>query len=61
MELKSRVKTEFNTKDIRVNAAGCLGVCNEGIHAVIYPENKWFKKLSKESIEDLISHLKSSP
>ena len=58
-ELKTRAKSEFAKNDVRINASGCLGVCDEGIHAVIYPEGKWFKKLSKEAINDVINYLKS--
>lgn len=59
MELKNLCSKEIPGQSIRVNAAGCLGVCDEGIHAVIYPQQKWFKKLSKESIPELIKYLKS--
>jgi len=59
-QLKSQCKEQFSKKDIRVNAAGCLGVCSEGIHIVIYPDNKWFKQATKESIPEIIEYIKST-
>lgn len=57
--LKQICQKEITNKRIRVNASGCLGVCDDGIHAVVYPEQKWFKLLSKESIPSLVEYLKS--
>lgn len=57
--LKQICQKEIPGKAIRVNASGCLGVCDDGIHAVVYPEQKWFKLLSKESIPSLVDYLKS--
>ncbi len=59
-ELKVKCKELFSKDLLRVNASGCLGVCNEGIHIVIYPEAKWFKLASKESISDIINYLNSN-
>jgi (2Fe-2S) ferredoxin len=33
---------------VRINTAGCLGRCEKGIAAVLYPEGKWFENLTKE-------------
>lgn len=33
-------------KRVRVNSAGCLGHCEEGIVAVLYPEGRWYTGLS---------------
>ena len=38
---------------VRVNSAGCLGKCSEGITAVLYPQNQWFTQLVPESKDDL--------
>ncbi|GIL17962.1 MAG: ferredoxin [Oligoflexia bacterium] len=40
-------------KDVRINKSGCLGPCERGINAVLYPQNKWFHEL-KESDVDLL-------
>lgn len=34
---------------IRVNTAGCLGRCDEGITAVLYPQGQWITELKANS------------
>ena len=38
---------------VRINNSGCLGHCEEGITAVLYPEGKWFTNLEKDDVEVL--------
>lgn len=59
-ELKARCLEHFTKKEVRVNAAGCLGICQEGVHAVIYPDNKWFKKMDFSHIPEIIEYIKSN-
>ena len=33
---------------VRVNASGCLGRCEEGITAVLYPQGKWMTSLKND-------------
>ena len=35
-------------KRVRVNASGCLGECEDGVAAVLYPEGRWFTKLGAD-------------
>lgn len=44
-------KTAFDK--VRINICGCLGKCEEGIAAVIYPQSIWLKNL-KENDEKII-------
>jgi (2Fe-2S) ferredoxin len=34
---------------VRVNTAGCLGRCEEGIVAVLYPKGEWLTELTTQS------------
>ncbi|PIS10836.1 MAG: 2Fe-2S ferredoxin [Bdellovibrio sp. CG10_big_fil_rev_8_21_14_0_10_47_8] len=52
LALKQRCGKEFG-KDVRVNASGCLGHCERGIAAVLYPQGEWFLDLAKEDQEVL--------
>ena len=58
VELRERVKKitkdkkEWNGR-VRVNTAGCLGHCMEGITAVIYPQGKWMTHLTKDSVAEI--------
>lgn len=33
---------------VRVNTAGCLGRCEQGIAAVLYPKGQWFENLGAD-------------
>ena len=60
VELRDRVKKEAKKrwgKTVRVNASGCLGHCEEGITAVLYPDGRWFVKLDDKSDEVLLEAL----
>lgn len=51
-DLKERCKNAFG-KEVRVNSAGCLGYCERGIAAVIYPQEKWYFDLTKHDADFL--------
>jgi (2Fe-2S) ferredoxin len=40
---------------VRVNAAGCLGQCEQGIAAVLYPKGEWFLNLMPGDAPLLVS------
>ena len=45
-------------KDVRVNKAGCLGRCDQGPVAVVYPEGTWYTFIDQEDIDEIVdSHL----
>ncbi|NWF36712.1 ferredoxin [Mariprofundus sp. KV] len=39
---------------VRVNRAGCLGVCMEGPVMVVYPEGVWYCNLNQSAIDRII-------
>ncbi|NWF37583.1 ferredoxin [Mariprofundus sp. NF] len=39
---------------VRVNRAGCLGVCIEGPVMVVYPEGVWYCNLNQSAIDRII-------
>lgn len=39
---------------VRVNIAGCLGRCDEGPIAVVYPEGTWYTYVDQEDIDEII-------
>jgi predicted metal-binding protein len=52
--LKDRCKKEFAPGALRVNSSGCLGACENGIAAVLYPQQEWFLNLTLDSGEDTL-------
>lgn len=39
---------------VRVNRAGCLGVCMEGPIMVVHPDNIWYCRLDEVAIDRII-------
>lgn len=57
--MKSRL-LELGMMDVRVNRAGCLGVCVQGPIMVVHPEGVWYCHLNRENIDRIIEgHFKS--
>ncbi len=57
--MKSRLLDQ-GMSDIRVNRAGCLGVCVQGPIMVVYPGGIWYCNLNQENVDRIIEeHLKS--
>jgi (2Fe-2S) ferredoxin len=55
-ELKKRLKEKYG-KRLRVNASGCLGPCEKGINAVLYPQGKWFHFLTLKDVDMLEEYM----
>ena len=56
--LKKRLADEglniHETKAVRVNRAGCLGVCCEGPVMVVHPEGVWYCHMDEAAIDRII-------
>ncbi|OIO71040.1 MAG: ferredoxin [Zetaproteobacteria bacterium CG_4_9_14_3_um_filter_53_7] len=39
---------------VRVNRAGCLGVCMEGPVMVVHPDNVWYCNLNEAAIDRIV-------
>ena len=66
LELRESIKKACQDKDrgwhgrVRVNTAGCLGRCEEGIATVLYPQAQWFTGLEAKDgavIEKALSEI----
>lgn len=56
-EIKALCKSKIPTTKIRINGAQCLGHCERGINAVIYPEGLWCHDLRDGDQEALTSKI----
>lgn len=59
-EIYSKLQNEYDRDTVKVTRSSCLGQCKEGINIVCYPEGKWFKNVSKESVDELYDYVKST-
>tara|TARA_B100001996_G_scaffold227291_1_gene175059 strand:- start:125 stop:412 length:288 start_codon:yes stop_codon:yes gene_type:complete len=50
---------EEGIENIRVQKAGCLGKCEQGISCVVYPEGVWYTLTGEENIPELLEHLRT--
>ena len=57
-EFRAILKDEIAKRElkswIRINTAGCLGTCNQGISMVIYPEEIWYGKVTEDDIAEIV-------
>ncbi|OGB67114.1 MAG: ferredoxin [Caldithrix sp. RBG_13_44_9] len=53
-KLKEEVDRLGLKSKIRINKAGCLGTCNQGISMVIYPEGIWYGKVTEADLPEII-------
>lgn len=64
-KLRSRVKDLSKEHpewkgQVRINSSGCLGRCEEGIVAVVYPQGKWLTGLESKDENVLIEAVKDA-
>ncbi len=52
-DLKSWVKEEGLKSKVKVSKSSCLGHCESGITACIYPQNEWFHELEPKNLQAL--------
>jgi (2Fe-2S) ferredoxin len=55
-ELKGACKAR-GLEGVRVNKAGCLDNCEQGVSIVVYPEATWYGHVQKSDIPDLVKHI----
>lgn len=58
LELKEKAKA-LHLEGLRINSSGCLGACEKGVAAVMYPQNKWYYELTENSCDFLLEDIKS--
>lgn len=52
---KGRVKAlGLNSAGVRINNAGCLGLCKKGPVVVVYPEGVWYSYTDQKDIDEII-------
>lgn len=49
-----RLGMTLGVKQIRINHAGCMNVCEHGPTMVIYPEGVWYKYQNEADVEEIL-------
>ncbi len=57
-DLKKWVKNEGLKGEVKVTRSGCLGLCEDGIVAVCYPQGEWLTEIRKGDADELKKKLK---
>lgn len=55
---------ERNLQGVRINNAGCLGPCEQGISTVLYPQGKWTLNVKADEaskLADLVEEALKKP
>ena len=39
---------------VRVNKAGCLDHCEEGVSVVVYPQGDWYREVTLDDVDELV-------
>ena len=56
--LKKEVKDRGWKGLARVSKSGCLGVCDDGPNVMIYPQSLWFKNVTRDDVDSILSSIK---
>ena len=58
-EVRSRLKQlTFEAKlrgRVRINSAGCLDQCEQGVTIVVYPEAVWYGRVTLEDVDEIFN------
>lgn len=39
---------------VRVNKAGCLDACADGVSAVVYPDGVWYRRITLADVDEIV-------
>ena len=56
-KLKIESRKRWPKETVRVSQSGCLGVCEQGPNVMIYPQNKWFTKVSIADVDQILNEI----
>lgn len=59
-DLKAWAKNEGLKEQIKVSQSSCLGLCEKGITACLYPQNQWFERLEHSDLDQIKELLRES-
>ena len=59
--VKDKLKTIVDQRGwkgrIRISTSGCMGLCEKGPNVIIYPQKIWFREVSPDELDRIVSAL----
>ena len=56
---KARLKQAVDEKGwkgrVRISTSGCMGLCGNGSHVMIYPQKVWFSEVLPDDVDEIVS------
>jgi (2Fe-2S) ferredoxin len=59
-QVKDACKDKPWSKDVRINRSYCLGQCEHGIAAVLYPQDHWMLNMRNDDVAILVDAVKAA-
>lgn len=57
--IKSELRAEGMSRDVRIDSVDCLGMCKQGPNVIVYPEGAWYLGLKQGEVTEVVQeHLK---
>ncbi|MHC5210733.1 MAG: (2Fe-2S) ferredoxin domain-containing protein [Planctomycetota bacterium] len=53
-ELKRQAHAAGLKGKVRVNKAGCLDACEDGVSAVVYPQGVWYSHITLDDVDEIV-------
>ncbi len=58
VELRAKLKEAMAARslpktDVRVSGSLCQGQCEQGPNVMLYPQNKWFSKVTLDQVDEI--------
>ena len=52
--LKAELRERGRVRDVRIDSVECLGLCQHGANAVVYPDGVWYLGLRDEDVPEIV-------
>lgn len=58
--LEQEIAAQGLDDEVQLSTCGCLGLCDDGPIAIVYPEGVWYRKVKCDDVSEIVdSHLRS--
>ena len=54
MSIREQLKEKVPDRRVRATRSGCLGPCEQGVSAVVYPDNVWYGQITADDVTEIV-------